>query len=69
VENSLAEDDEEHRRTDRGACIAFREGFGPNLKAEEKQAAESGQRHNGGKRLRRQRKEPAVKKDAGFSLR
>jgi hypothetical protein len=56
AENSLAEDDEKHRRAYRCSCVAFGGGFWRELKAEEKQATESGQRRNGGKRLRRQRK-------------
>ena len=55
AENSLAEDDEKHRRAYRCSRVAFGEGFWRELKAEERQATESGQRHDGDKRLRRQR--------------
>jgi hypothetical protein len=55
AENSLAQNDEKHRRAYGCACIALGKGWSRELKAEEKQATESGQKHNGGKRLRRQR--------------
>jgi hypothetical protein len=55
AKNSLTEHDEKHRRAYRGACIALRKGFFRELKAEEKQATERGQRHNREKRLRRER--------------
>jgi hypothetical protein len=44
VGNSLAENDEKHRRADRRAGVAFRKGFGPCLKAWKKLCAWRGQR-------------------------
>jgi hypothetical protein len=55
AKNSSAENDEKHGRADGGACIALGKGFGPYLKAREKLAAESSQRHNRGDRFGRQR--------------
>jgi hypothetical protein len=55
AKDSLAEHDEKHRRASRGACIALGKGFFRELKAEQKQATERGQRHNGEKSLRRER--------------
>jgi hypothetical protein len=54
AKNSLAEHDEKHRRAYGCACITLGKGFFRELKAEEKQVAESGQRPNGERRLRRQ---------------
>jgi hypothetical protein len=55
AENSLAEHDEKQGRAYGCACIALGKGFWRELKAEEKQATEGGQRHAGDKRLRRPR--------------
>jgi hypothetical protein len=51
AENSLAQNDEKHRRAYGCACIALGKACWRELKAEEQQAPESGQRHNGEKRL------------------
>jgi hypothetical protein len=69
AEDSLAENDEKHQRAYGCACIALGKGFWRELKAEERQATERGQRHSGEKRLRRQRPDPAVKKHTGLPLR
>jgi hypothetical protein len=69
AEDSLTENDEKHRRAYGCACIALGKGFWRGLKAEEKQATESGQRHSEDKRLRRQRPEAAVKKHTGLPMR
>jgi hypothetical protein len=55
AEKSSAENDEEHRGAYGRARIAIRKGFWRDLKAGKKQAAESSQKHGGGKRHRRQR--------------
>ena len=55
VGNSLAEHDEKHRRADGRACIALGKGFLRELKAEEKLAAENGQRDTWEERLQGQR--------------
>jgi hypothetical protein len=68
VQDSLAENDEKHRRAYGCACIAPGKGLWRELKAEEKQATESGQRHSEEKTLRGQRPETAVKKDTGLPL-
>ena len=68
AENSLAENDEKHRRADRRACITFRKGFGPDLKAHKKLAAESGQRHGWKEGLWGQRPCPAIRGECGFAI-
>jgi hypothetical protein len=68
AQDSLAENDEKHRRVYGCACIALGKGLWRDLKAEDKQVTERGQRHNEEKTLRRQRPEPPVKKDTGLPL-
>jgi hypothetical protein len=51
----LAEHDEKHRRADGRARIALGKGFLRELKAEEKLAAENGQRDTWEERLQGQR--------------
>ena len=69
AKNSLAENDEKHRRAYGRACIALRKGFWQDLKAWKKQAAESSQKHDREERFRRQRPYPAVRRDTGLPLR